>query len=106
MRAVRHPGELRWETRLLAVIVATLVVFGIIAVYGASSLTTSHGQIIGPRYALTQVSGAAFGGVLLIIASRIEMYACASSGASLPTPGRSTVAGGACSRATAGTTDM
>lgn len=74
MRAVRHPGELRWETRLLAVIVATLVVFGIIAVYGASSLTTSHGQIIGPRYALTQVSGAAFGGVLLIIASRIDYY--------------------------------
>ena len=42
MRAVRHPGELRWETRLLAVIVATLVVFGIIAVYGASSLTIAH----------------------------------------------------------------
>ena len=74
MRAVRHPGELRWETRLLAVIVATLVVFGIIAVYGASSLTMSHGERVGWDYALTQVTGAAFGGVLLIIASQIDYY--------------------------------
>ena len=74
MRAVRHPGELRWETRLLAVIVATLVVFGIIAVYGASSLTIAHGERVGWDYALTQVTGAAFGGVLLIIASQIDYY--------------------------------
>ena len=74
MRAVRHPGELRWETRLLAVIVATLVVFGIIAVYGASSLTITHGERVGWDYALTQVTGAAFGGVLLIIASQIDYY--------------------------------
>ena len=74
MRAVRHPGELRWETRLLAVIVATLVVFGIIAVYGASSLIVDHGKRLGWDYALTQISGAAFGGVLLIVASRIDYY--------------------------------
>ena len=74
MRAVRHPGELRWETRLLAVVVATLVVFGIIAVYGASSLTITHGERVGWDYALTQVTGAAFGGVLLIIASQIDYY--------------------------------
>ena len=74
MRAVRHPGELRWETRLLAVIVATLVVFGMIAVYGASSLTTVHGKVVGARYALTQLTGAAFGGVLLILASQVDYY--------------------------------
>jgi cell division protein FtsW len=74
VRAVRHPGELRWETRLLAVIVATLVVFGTIAVYGASSLTTDHGAVVGARYALTQLTGAAFGGVLLILASQIDYY--------------------------------
>ncbi len=74
MRAVRHPGELRWETRLLAVIVATLVVFGIVAIYGASSLTADRGEVIGARYALTQLTGAAFGGVLLIIASQVDYY--------------------------------
>ena len=31
----RHPGELRWETRLLAVVTATMVVFGIATTYGA-----------------------------------------------------------------------
>ena len=33
--AVKHPGELRWETRLLAVLILTLLVFGIAMVYGA-----------------------------------------------------------------------
>lgn len=74
MRAVRHPGELRWETRLLAVIVATLVVFGLVAVYGASSLTTDHGKVVGASYALIHLTGAAFGGVLLILASQIDYY--------------------------------
>ena len=74
MRAVRHPGELRWETRLLAVIVATLVVFGIVAVYGASSLMMARGERIGWDYALTQITGAAFGGVLLIVASQVDYY--------------------------------
>ena len=36
----RHPGELRWETRLLTVVTATLVVFGIANAYGALSLQT------------------------------------------------------------------
>lgn len=74
MRAVRHPGELRWETRLLAVVVATLVVFGMVAVYGASSLTTDHGKVVGASYALIHLTGAAFGGVLLILASQIDYY--------------------------------
>lgn len=74
MRAVRHPGELRWETRLLAVVVATLVVFGLVAVYGASSMTADHGRVVGHRLALIQLTGAAFGGVLLIIASRVDYY--------------------------------
>ena len=74
MRAVRHPGELRWETRLLAVIVATLVVFGIVAVYGASSLMMARGERIGWDYELTQITGAAFGGVLLIVASQVDYY--------------------------------
>lgn len=70
---IRHPGELRWETRLLTVVVATLVVFGIVAVYGASSLVQLHGgRVVEYKYALVQVSGAAIGGVLLIVFSRID----------------------------------
>ena len=37
----RHPGELRWETRLLTVVTATMVVFGIANTYGALSLQTA-----------------------------------------------------------------
>ncbi len=73
--AIRHPGELRWETRLLLMIVAVLAVFGVVAVYGASSLdTTSQGQYRDYQYALVQVSGAAIGGILLVIASRVDYY--------------------------------
>ncbi|HLS47810.1 MAG TPA: FtsW/RodA/SpoVE family cell cycle protein, partial [Gemmatimonadales bacterium] len=66
---VRHPGELRWETRLLGVLVATMVVFGIVAVYGAASFSEG-----GWRLAVGQVTGAAIGGVLLILASQVDYY--------------------------------
>jgi len=69
MRMVRHPGELRWETRLLGVLVATMVVFGIVAVYGAASFSEG-----GWRLAVGQVTGAAIGGVLLILASQVDYY--------------------------------
>jgi cell division protein FtsW len=73
-RAVRHPGELRWETRLLAMVTATLLVFGIAATYGAASLVTLQGQNAGLGFALRQLSGAAVGGVLLLLASRLDYY--------------------------------
>ena len=71
---IRHPGEMRWETRLLLMIVAVLVVFGIVAVYGASSMVTVQGRYVDYGFALTQVSGAAIGGIFLIIASRVDYY--------------------------------
>lgn len=74
MRAVRHPGELRWETRLLAVLVATMVVFGLVAVYGASSLTTSNGKSLEATLAIRQLVGASLGGILMVIASQIDYY--------------------------------
>lgn len=75
MRAVRHPGELRWETRLLAVIVATMVVFGLVAVYGASSLTpTRGGDTVEAGLAIRQLIGASLGGVLMVIASQVDYY--------------------------------
>lgn len=73
--AIRHPGELRWETRLLAVITATLVVFGIASTYGAASLQTNHaGDPIGFSYALRQMTGAVLGGIVLLIVARLDYH--------------------------------
>jgi cell division protein FtsW len=74
LRPVRHPGELRWETRLLAMVTAGLVVFGIAATYGAASLVTLQGQNAGMGFALRQLSGAAIGGCLMLVASRVDYY--------------------------------
>jgi cell division protein FtsW len=74
LRPVRHPGELRWETRLLGMVTAVLVVFGIAATYGAASLVTLEGQNIGMGFALRQLSGAFVGGILLLLASRLDYY--------------------------------
>lgn len=73
-RSVRHPGELRWETRLLGMVTVVLVVFGIAATYGAASLLTLQGQNAGFGFALRQLSGAAMGGLLLLLASRLDYY--------------------------------
>jgi cell division protein FtsW len=73
-RAVRHPGELRWETRLLGMVTAVLVVFGIASTYGAASLVTVNGQNVGLGFAGRQLGGATLGGVLLLLASRQDYY--------------------------------
>jgi cell division protein FtsW len=73
-RPVRHPGELRWETRLLGMVTAVLVVFGIAATYGAASLVTLQGKNAGFGFALRQLAGAAMGGILLLLASRLDYY--------------------------------
>jgi cell division protein FtsW len=69
---VRHPGELRWETRLLTVVTATLVVFGIANAYGALSLQTAGGT--GAGFAIRQLVGALLGLLGLSIISRIDYH--------------------------------
>lgn len=65
--AVRHPGELRWETRLLAVVTATLTAFGIAMVYASSSMVrVKGGGVAGGAFALSQFTGAAIGGLLMV----------------------------------------
>src|SRR6266516_1488268 len=54
----------RWETRLLALLAAVLVVFGLTAVYGASSLLTTAGGQVGSEFALRQALGALVGGII------------------------------------------
>ncbi len=73
-RPVRHPGELRWETRLLGVVTLVLLAFGIAATYGAASLVTIKGQSAGLGFAARQLSGAVIGGILLLWASRQDYY--------------------------------
>ena len=73
-RAVRHPGELRWETRLLGAVTAILLVFGVAATYGAVSLAMVQGRNVGLEFAARQLIGATFGGLLLLIASRQDYY--------------------------------
>lgn len=73
-RHVRHPGELRWETSLLAGVTLVLLAFGVGATYGAASLVTLQGQNAGIGFAARQLSGAVIGGLLLLWASRQDYY--------------------------------
>ena len=68
----RHPGELRWETRLLTVVTATMVVFGIANTYGALSLQTASSG--GAGFALRQLVGALLGLLGLSIVSRVDYH--------------------------------
>jgi cell division protein FtsW len=63
-----------WETRLLAVVTATLVVFGIAAVYGASSIVAVERGEPGSAFALRQLSGALVGGLLFVIGARLDYH--------------------------------
>jgi cell division protein FtsW len=71
-RPIRHPGDVRWETRLLGVVTLVLLVFGVAATYGASSMVTVHGKLAGLAFAWRQLSGAVAGGLLLLVLSRID----------------------------------
>src|SRR5256885_7763750 len=62
--------DTRWETRLLALVAAVLVVFGLTAVYGASSLLTISGGQVGSSFSLKQGLGAAGGGVRRAVRAR------------------------------------
>jgi cell division protein FtsW len=65
-------SDARWETRLLAVLAAVLVVFGLAAVYGASSLLTISGGEVGSSFALKQALGAAVGGLVAMALARTD----------------------------------
>jgi len=62
----------RWETRLLALLAAVLVVFGLTAVYGASSLLSTAGGQVGSAFALRQALGALVGGIIATLLARSD----------------------------------
>ncbi|HEU4828604.1 MAG TPA: putative peptidoglycan glycosyltransferase FtsW, partial [Gemmatimonadales bacterium] len=49
-------------------------VFGLVAVYGASSLTLTEGQPAETYYAVRQLLGISVGGILMIVASQVDYY--------------------------------
>jgi cell division protein FtsW len=55
-------------------VTVVLVVFGVAATYGAASLVTLQGKNAGLGFALRQLSGAVMGGILLLLASRLDYY--------------------------------
>jgi cell division protein FtsW len=64
----------RWETRLVAVVAAVLVVFGLAAVYGASSLVMISGSEVGVGFALRQAIGAALGALIAILVAHMDYH--------------------------------
>lgn len=66
---VAHPGELRWETRLLVAVTAVLTVFGIASMYSAAALEAG-----GSTFLWKQSAGAAGGLLLLTVVSRFDYH--------------------------------
>ncbi len=59
-----------WESRLLGILAATLAVFGVAAVYGASSIWAVQHHEPGSAFALRQLLGVIVGVLLLVVSSR------------------------------------
>ena len=64
--------ERLWETRLLTLVVAGLVVVGLAAVYGASSLVATPSGPVGSSYAMRQAVGAVVGGLIATVLARLD----------------------------------
>jgi len=66
--------DTQWETRLLGILAAALIVVGLVSVYGASSLVTTEGGVVGAGFFLKQAIGAAIGGIGATILARIDYH--------------------------------
>lgn len=69
----RKEWVLGWESKLLLLVTMILLAFGLASVYGASSLLIERGRVIGSTRVLDQLVGAAVGGLLLLVAARINL---------------------------------
>ena len=67
-------GPALWESRFVGVVAAVLSVFGIAAVYGASSITAVQMGHSGWTFALRQLGGVILGLVVLIVVARIDYH--------------------------------
>jgi cell division protein FtsW len=69
----RREWLLGWESRLLVVITAVLVAFGLASIYSASSVLVEKGHVVGSSLVLDQLVGALAGALLLLLAARIDL---------------------------------
>lgn len=67
--AILRSHELRWETRLLAVVTGVLTVFGIASLYAAATLERDAWGFF-----TKQLSGAVGGAVAMVIVSRVDYH--------------------------------
>jgi cell division protein FtsW len=63
-----------WHRRLLGTVTAVLAVFGVAAVYGASSIVAVEGGDPASYFALRQLLGVVVGGIALTIAARVDYH--------------------------------
>ena len=73
MSSPRREWVVGWEARLLVLITAVLVVFGLASIYAASSALIERGRAVGATRVLDQLTGALAGGLLLLLAARINL---------------------------------
>jgi len=73
-KATASSAVAAWELRLVGIIVVTLVAFGIVAVYGASSIWAVQSDEPGSFFARRQIVGALVGIVVLLVATRIDYH--------------------------------
>lgn len=71
MPHITAAGE-RWQGRLLGLIAGTMVVLGIAAVYGASSILAVEAGHAGWFFAFRQAMAAAVGSILLVFVARVD----------------------------------
>ncbi len=69
-----QPPAAYWEGRALGIVAAVLVVFGIVAVYSASSIWAVQNGLPGGYYALRQLIGAGVGFLLLFVCTRLDYH--------------------------------
>jgi cell division protein FtsW len=69
----RREFVLGWEARALVIITATLVVFGLAAVYSASAVTVESGRPLGSARMWDQALGAVVGTALALVVSRLNL---------------------------------
>jgi len=63
-----------WHRRLLGTVAAVLTIFGVAAVYGASSIVAVETGQPAAAFALRQLSGVVVGGLGLVIAARLDYH--------------------------------
>jgi cell division protein FtsW len=70
---VKKEWVLGWEARLLVLITAVLVVFGLASVYAASSSLVERGHVVGTAHVMNQLVGALVGALLMVLAARVNL---------------------------------